>query len=142
MVYGFDNAKNKYEVYTKNDFAVITGTVTANKPIDGHENGYGNTYVDLPNGFTIENTIIVSAMYSYYSDFFAANLTGNYIYKTNLGSMLSELHAQLGDITYTTGEERANKVIGIYFYPMSIQSTPQTVYFKLCLMKIDSEVVE
>lgn len=135
MVYGFDNAKNKYEVYTKNDFAVITGTVTSNE----NSNKQGHVFVDLPNGFTIQNTMIVNVIYSYSSEFFGANLPGNFVNTTILGSIgTSELYVQLGDVLSEAVDP--NKVIAVYFYPTSIAGSPQTVHFKVLLMKTDSEV--
>lgn len=54
MAYGFSEGKGKQEVYTKNDFAVIEGTIS----------GYVLAKsVSYPEGFNLDNTVVVSTMY-------------------------------------------------------------------------------
>lgn len=133
--YGFNNSKEKIEVYTKGDFAVITTQVVANE----NSNKQGHTYIKFPDGFTLENTIVLSAMYSFSADFMGGNPM-NAFRSTTSGMDSSELYVQLGDVSYELGDN-SDKVVSVYFYPAAITANAQMVYVRLVLMKM-SNVIE
>lgn len=132
--YGFNNSKEKIEVYTKGDFAVITTQVVA----DEDSNRRGSTKVRLPKGFYSSNTIILGVIYSFNDNFFPGNFPYNF-YNNGGSYETPELLVQLGDVFSL--EEDASEFINITLNSTSITSGPQTVYVRLVLMKM-SDVIE
>ena len=132
--YGFNNNKEKVEVYTKGDFAVITTQVVA----DEDSNRRGSTKVRLPKGFYSSNTIILGVIYSFNADFFPANFPYNF-YNNGGSYKTPELLVQLGDTLSL--EEDASEIINITLNSTSITAGPQMVYVRLVLMKM-SDVIE
>ena len=55
-----DKAHCKHEGYTKGDFATVTATITNE---EGVSNGYAK-FVAYPDGFTKDNSIIISVLYN------------------------------------------------------------------------------
>lgn len=134
-VFGFNDAKEKVPIYSKGDYAIITTQVVANE----NSNKQGHTYIKFPDGFTLENTIVLSAMYSFNAEFMGGNPM-NAFRSTTSGMDRSELYVQLGDVSYEMGDN-SDKVISVYFYPAAITANAQMVYVRLVLMKM-SNVIE
>lgn len=62
--YGFDENKCKKEVYAKDNFAIMTGsiTLTANTPenLDADKWTLTDIQLDYPSGFTADNSVVIS----------------------------------------------------------------------------------
>ena len=123
--------------FLENKIVFLTTTVTANQ----NQNKQGFTYIKLPDGFTLDNTIIVGAMWCDNEMFMGAHLASDMVSNLAYGTdYFGCLYVNLGDIAYMVGEENYKKVIAVYYYPQMVSEKPETIYVRLALMKVDNFV--
>jgi len=114
--YGYSENKGKHEVYTKEDFAIIEDSLTISA---GEYNIQAEKVVDLPDGFTAENSIVLSVMAtdpkvptSYYTDGVSAIKT------------------------ITAGLHGSEPTLTVYYEYDAELTEEKTVHLKIVLMKI------
>lgn len=131
--YCFDEKKNKYEVYSKDDFAVIKTSITSD--MGTNEERFGMTVIKYPEGFTNQNTYVLSAMYSGEDDYIYSNMLGNYNSAQPRTTKNSELVVQTGDILLEL-DPSTDDCLTLSYYPKQIGDV-STIFVKLVLMKMD-----
>ena len=118
----------------KGNFAYLSTDITANQ----NQNKQGFTYIKLPEGFTLNNTIVISAMWADNEMFIGGHLASDMV--SNLaygGDYLGTLTVNLGDVAYMVGEEWYEKCLALYYYPTSASTPPSKIYVRIVLMKTD-----
>lgn len=118
----------------KGNFAYLSTDITA----DENQNKQGFTYIKLPEGFTLDNTIVIGAMWADNEMFIGGHLASDMV--SNLaygGNYLGTLTVNLGDVTYMVGEEWYEKCLALYYYPTSASTPPSKIYVRIVLMKTD-----
>lgn len=125
--YCFDNNKSKYKTFSKSDFYLIKASVKN----DYNNNTYGVTYVPLPQGFTYENTIILSAIY----DSEVVKIPFGNDYTVNAGVTHPRFVVNIGDITGST--EDSKNIIAIYNYETSGSSLSEK-NVEILIMKVEN----
>lgn len=115
--------KCEFEVYEKNDFAVIKGSYTVPAG-DGTTSGSITTQLDYPKGFTAENTIVLSIGVK-------KTTSSDYIYEVAASTeSMAYIRGFLnGDVKLTSSkiEIKANNV----------SKNAQSYDYKLLIMKVD-----
>ena len=134
--YGFNNSKEKIEVYTKGDFAVITTQIV----LKANET-YAFSEVNLPDGFTCKNSIIIGAIYNNTPDFYGASVLGSIVSETSTGNGYnSELSISLGNLLSVN--PNAEKVLYLEFNSSTGSlDFNQMYYVKIVLLKT-SNIIE
>lgn len=140
--YAFGENKVKTEVYTKGDFALLTGEFECEA--GGTYTSEGQLLVDYPEGFDKNNTMIISQAVKVENDngimsslsfgYFVGNVTNgqdDYVEKGVFGNRQPAVEL---------GAASANGKISLRF--LNVLKRKRKVQFKLLLMKIDSEVEE
>lgn len=118
----------------KGNFAYLSTDITADK----NQNKQGFTYIKLPEGFTLDNTIVIGAMWADNEMFIGGHLASDMV--SNLaygGDYLGTLTVNLGDVAYMVGEEWYEKCLALYYYPTSASTPPSKIYVRIVLMKTD-----
>ena len=118
----------------KGNFAYLSTDITADK----NQNKQGFTYIKLPEGFTLDNTIVIGAMWADNETFIGGHLASDMV--SNLaygGDYLGTLTVNLGDVAYMVGEEWYEKCLALYYYPTSASTPPSKIYVRIVLMKTD-----
>lgn len=116
----------------KGNFAYLSTDITADK----NQNKQGFTYIKLPEGFTLDNTIVVGAMWADNEMFIGGHLASDMV--SNLaygGDYLGTLTVNLGDVAYMVGEEWYEKCLALYYYPTSASTPPSKIYVRIVLMR-------
>ena len=118
----------------KGNFAYLSTDITA----DQNQNKQGFTYIKLPEGFTLDNTIVIGAMWADNEMFIGGHLASDKV--SNLaygGDYLGTLTVNLGDVAYMVGEEWYEKCLALYYYPTSASTPPSKIYVRIVLMRTD-----
>ena len=118
----------------KGNFAYLSTDITADK----NQNKQGFTYIKLPEGFTLDNTIVIGAMWADNEMFIGGHLASDMV--SNLaygGDYLGTLTVNLGDVAYMVGEEWYEKCLALYYYPTSASTPPSKIYVRIVLMRTD-----
>lgn len=137
MVYSFDDAKNKHEVYTKDDYLIISGTAVVEASPNQYPKGVELKF-NYPKGFNQENTMVISSMMKYYpghndsSEFTALTrgfVTGavsahddNYVEWGLVGQSMPMVQLHDDEIEITL---------------LNIYKVTQTFYYKVMFLKVD-----
>lgn len=111
-----ENKADSINVYAKGDFSVIRTTI-----VDKGDLTTVEKEVDLPEGFTKDNCVIISAMYSYNADYSVNNLFSDFF---NGDTSSSEYVVQI------------NNNLKIKLFPTGMSANEKTVYISIVLMKI------
>lgn len=125
---------NEVVTTIKGNFAYLSTDITADK----NQNKQGFTYIKLPEGFTLDNTIVIGAMWADNEMFIGGHLASDMV--SNLaygGDYLGTLTVNLGDVAYMVGEEWYEKCLALYYYPTSASTPPSKIYVRIVLMKTD-----
>lgn len=107
----------------KGDFAIITGTIIM--PEQDSETLSGVATVDLPNGFTESNSVIISVMSK------VSGTNRHYATATAGDNSVSQMFGNNVLFAYFTNEK-----IGITSYKVSTVQSRNDVSFKIVLMKV------
>ena len=117
----------------KGNFAYLSTDITA----DQNQNKQGFTYIKLPEGFTLDNTIVISAMWADNEKFMGAHLSSDMVSNLTGDNYLGTLTVNLGDIAYMVGKEWYEKCLALYYYPTSASTPPSKIYVRIVLMRTD-----
>ena len=117
----------------KGNFAYLSTDITANQ----NQNKQGFTYIKLPEGFTLDNTIVISAMWADNEKFMGAHLSSDMVSNLTGDNYLGTLTVNLGDIAYMVGKEWYEKCLALYYYPTSASTPPSKIYVRIVLMRTD-----
>lgn len=118
--YGYDEAKCEHEIYTKNDYAVLEGTITIKQNTVGQIVTF-----EYPEGFTQDNTVVISKS-SKDLDQYANNVWWYEVSYTDDGKYVYDIiQVNLFDNEIEIGVHR----------PSSRQSYQESHDYKVVLMK-------
>ena len=117
-IYGFNESKCLVEVYSKKEINDKIAIITGSKTNDSDNNDTVGMWMDYPNGFDVDNTIILSSLYS------TSDTSG-----FNNGMISNE-------IVCTAHLTKSQIFIGVGHTSYGVMDSG-TYLFKLVLMKVD-----